>query len=296
MKKTLLYVLAFVGILSIFLFIFKYFLTISGQTMYRGPAPIHAFDASPNVTAPVALQSTHSVSEGVMRGMIIRNANITLQVNDVSHTLEQISQLADKSGGYIVNSNLSQDNYVVGNNSANISIRIPAEGLNSALAQLKSFANKVVQESVTGEDISQQYVNLESQLKNLQTTKEQLTRIMDGAKKTSDVLNVYKQLSDTQGQIDVIEGQMKYYKQSVAYSLITINLTMNPMIANQTAQQWKLTEVAISAYHELVDQLRNLTYGLIQFIVYFLPLILIWTGICLIAFWVWRKIYFFFKG
>ncbi len=230
-------------------------------------------------------------SQNVMRGMIIRNANISLQVDNINSAMEKISQLAENSGGYVVSSNLMQDNNDANNTTANISIRVPAQGLNNALTALKSLATQVTQESVTGEDITQQFVDLQSQLNNLQTAKEQLAKIMAKAKETADVLSVFKQLSDVQGQIDVIQGQIKYYKESVAYSLININLNMNPIIQTEQQKQWKITEAFIDSYHALVDQLRSVTYGLIEFFVYFLPLILLWICICLIVFWIGKKVW-----
>ncbi|MCW8469579.1 DUF4349 domain-containing protein [Fluoribacter gormanii] len=84
---------------------------------------------------------------------------------------------------------------------------------------------------------------------------------------------------------------MKYFKESVAYSLIHINLSMNPIIQTEQQKQWKITETFIDSYHALVDQLRNFTYGLIAFFVYFLPLLLLWLCIFLIIFWIGKKIW-----
>ncbi|MCW8409970.1 DUF4349 domain-containing protein [Legionella sp. PATHC035] len=295
MKKIILYFLAFIGTLSLLFFISEWF-GRAGTTMYGGsPEPMQAVVGTPS--APIAMMrdknpsNTSQSSENVMRGMIIRNADISLQVDNINSTMEKITQLAENSGGYVVSSNLTQDNNVTGNTTANISIRVPAQGLNNALSTLKSLATHVVQESVTGEDITQHFVDLQSQLSNLQTAKEQLAKIMANATKTSDVLSVFKQLNEIQRQIDVLQGQIKYYKESVAYSLININLSMNPIIQTTEQKQWKITEAFIDSYHALVDQLRHFTYGLIEFFVFFLPLLLLWAFIFLIVFWIGKKIW-----
>lgn len=302
MKKIILYFLAFIGTLAILFLISELFIGRSGTTMYGGsPQPTMAAVGHPDyAVSTVAMggsnqPNTNKPAENVMRGMIIRNANISLQVNNINSAMEKISQLAENSGGYVVSSNLNQDNSIAGNTTANISIRVPAQGLNNALNALKSLATQVVQESVIGEDITQQFVDLQSQLNNLQAAKEQLSKIMAKATETSDVLSVFKQLSETQGQIDVIQGQIKYYKESVAYSLINIDLSMNPLIQTAQQKQWKITETFIDSYHALVDQLRNFTQGLIEFFVYFLPLILLWICICLLVYWIGKKIWNGFK-
>jgi hypothetical protein len=83
--------------------------------------------------------------------MIIRNANLTLEVSDIVSAMDKISNLANNSGGYVVSSNSNQDDQVGTYSSAQISIRIPAEGLNQALDQLKTFAIKTKSENITGE-------------------------------------------------------------------------------------------------------------------------------------------------
>lgn len=287
MKKTTLYFLAFIGTLTLFVFLYHWIGGVSGQTMFRGAGP--AGPVGTSFPSSMAMQTnqpqtTNQASEKTMRGMIIRNANISLQVDNISVAMQQITKLADNSGGYVVNSNLTQDSNNVGNTTANIKIRVPAQGLNNALTTLKSLATQILQESISGEDITQQYVDLKSQLTNLQTAKEQLTKIMADATKTPDVLSVFKQLTEVQGQI-------KYYTESVAYSLINVDLSMNPMIETAQQKQWKLTEAFVNSYHALIDQLRSITYGLIAFFVYFLPLLLLWICICLIAIWIGKKIW-----
>ena len=296
-KKASIYLLAIIGALSILIFSYYLLSSRAGTTMYGGsiqsvPGPMGAsFDS--NYTAFKSTQTTPLPSENVMKRMIIRNANIILQVNELAPVMDQIVQLADNSGGYVVNSNINQGANTT-NGSASISIRIPAEGLNNILKQLKLLATKVVQVSVSGEDITQQYVNLESQLENLNKSKSQLDKIMLGAKKTEDVLKVFQQLSDTQGRIDVLEGQIKYFKESVALSLINITLNINPVIENDRQKQWRLTEIFRNSYQSLINGLRNSTYVLIEFSVYYLPLIILWSGISLLIFWIMRKIYILF--
>ncbi len=303
MKKIGLYLFAVIGALSFLYFSYFWLFGISGATMYgsgidtvpgASPTPLTAYAQLNNAAMTPTTQTTPlpSSSENVIRRMIIRNANITLQVNDINHTLDAIIHLANASGGYVVRSNVNQN---VGNTSGEISIRVPAEGLSNVLKQLKSLATQVVQETISGEDITQQYVNLQSQLDNLQKSKSQLEKIMLGATKTEDVLKVHQQLSITQGQIDILEGQIKYYKESVALSLITITLNMNPSVQSEYQKQWRLAEAFKSSYVDLVNGLRNFTYSLIQFIVYFLPLILLWGCFCFLIFWIGKKLYGFFS-
>ncbi|MBL7478377.1 DUF4349 domain-containing protein [Legionella bononiensis] len=293
MKKIIVSVLVVIGIYSVLLFGYKFLFSRAGTTMYAGaPAVYKTMDNAVPGSAAMSTEKPAQVqSEQVMRRMIIRNAQLSLQVNDIPKALDEITQIADHSGGYVVNSELNQNVSYGGGEYAKISIRVPANGLNSVLSSLKVLAIKVVQETVTGEDITQQYVNLESELNNLKTTKAQLAKIMQGATKTEDVLLVFQQLSETQRKIDLTEGQIKYYKESVAYSLITIDLSMNPEIQITQDSKWQITEVISESYQELIKTLRQFTYGMIEFFIFFVPLMLLWAVIVLILFLIGRALY-----
>ena len=114
---------------------------------------------------------------------------------------------------------------------------------------------------------------------------------MDGAKKTTDVLDVFKQLTDTQGQIDIVQGQIKYYAQSVAFSLITITLEPKPVSAIERLRSWDFTKVGQEAYQNLLNQLETISYSLIRFFIFYLPLLLIWGFITLILFFLGKTLY-----
>lgn len=310
MKKIALYVFAAVGLIASLLTFYSLF-TISGSTMHGSSSQVSSIPGSMNYTQEYRqLQQTSSPttptaltqiggsttpnpipSQTSIKRMIIRNANITLVVNDITKAMEQISSLATNSNGYVVSSNTNQNDQVGIYNTAQISIRVPAEGLHKTLTQLKTFAIKVNSEDLSGEDITQQYVDLQSRLKNLEAAKAQLQKIMDGAKKTSDVLDVFKQLTDTQGQIDLVEGQIKYYSESVALSLINITLELKPASPIQKIRSWELIKVSKEAYQSLLNQLEHLTYSIIRFVIFYLPLLLIWGIFFLLIFFIGKVIY-----
>ncbi|HAT8178938.1 TPA: DUF4349 domain-containing protein [Legionella pneumophila] len=300
MKKVILYSFVAIGVYAVLLFVYNVVINRAGQTLYGG-APVvgSAYPTVEKVNAvPGSFSATNnnsSATDQVMRGMIIRNANITLEVNNPPKVIDDIMAIAEREGGYVVNSNLRQDSFYVGGNTAQISIRVPSNRLNTVLQNLKSLAVKVIEESITSEDITRQYVDLESELKNYRVAKDQLNKIMQGAKSTSDVLAVYQQLSETQRKIDIIEGQIKYYKESLAYSLITIYLQINPAIKNAQDSTWKISDVVMKSYQALIDQLRQFTYGLIEFVILFVPMILLWGIIVLLVFWIGKAVYFRFK-
>jgi len=158
MKKIALYLFAAIGLISSLFALYSLF-TISGSTMYGSTASVEAIPgpvganiqyarlqqvgSSPSAT-PVAFTTLnnnnsptpHTVgrtlpTQTTMKRMIIRNANLTLEVDNINKAIDKISNLANNSGGYVVSSNSNKDDDVGIYNTAQISIRIPAEGLKS---------------------------------------------------------------------------------------------------------------------------------------------------------------------
>jgi hypothetical protein len=156
-------------------------------------------------------EKTLNVQETQIR-MVIKNASLSIVVEEPSVTMDLISSLAERLGGYVVSSNL----YRVQTDSgldipqASISIRVPAEYLDQALGEIKSGAGQVLSENVSGQDVTQEYTDLESRLKNLERAEEQLAEILEASFETEDVLNVYNRLVEIREQIEVIKGEMKY--------------------------------------------------------------------------------------
>jgi CRISPR/Cas system-associated endonuclease Cas3-HD len=104
---------------------------------------------------------------------------------------------------------------------------VPSAQLNQVLSQIKAMAIEVQREYISGQDVTAEYVDLQSRLKNLEAKEAQLQAIMERATDTEDVLKVYDELSRTREDIEVIKGQMKYYEQAAAMSAISLDLLPN---------------------------------------------------------------------
>ncbi|MEN6481931.1 MAG: DUF4349 domain-containing protein, partial [Anaerolineaceae bacterium] len=141
--------------------------------------------------------------------IVIRNADLSIVVDDPTVALDAIVRMAERMGGFVVNSNLYKTNTSSGNEvpEAYITIRVPAESLNAALAEIKNQTSDpskdVLSENVSGQDVTKEYTDLNSRLKNLEDAETQLRRIMEEATKTEDVLNVFNQLTYYREQIEV---------------------------------------------------------------------------------------------
>jgi hypothetical protein len=211
--------------------------------------------------------------------IVIKTADMSLIVIAPDASMARIKQMAEGLGGYVVSSNLNQTVLTNGNNvpHATISVRIPAEKLDEAITKIRAESDQLpLVENVNSQDVTGEYVDLDSRLKNLQNTEEQLNSFLEDTTKTEDTLAVYNELTRVREQIELIQGQMKYYKDSAAMSLINVDLTANEAIQPPIKiGGWELKGTLKDAVQGLIDFLQGLIKFLITLIVEVLPILLI---------------------
>jgi len=208
--------------------------------------------------------------------LVIQNADLTIVVPDPQKKLAAISAMAGEMGGFVVTSNIYQ-NYLSDGKpvpEGSITIRIPAEKLDSALNQIKSDAVEVRTENRSGQDVTQDYIDLNSQLHSLQAAADQLTKIMQSAEKTEDVLNVFSQLQSYNQQIEMIKGQIQYYEQASDLSAISITLIAEETIQPIEIGGWKPQGVARDAIQTLIRFWQGFVDFMINFFLLVLPVLI----------------------
>ena len=132
-------------------------------------------------------------------------------------------------------------------------------------------------------------MDLQSRLRNLETKEAQLQKIMDSASAVDDVLSVYNQLTATREEIELIKGQMKYYEESAALSMINADLTANAAVQPVSVGGWQPVGVAKDALQALIQTLQMLGSALIIIGIYFVPLALITLGPIVFVIWLVRR-------
>ena len=227
--------------------------------------------------ASLSRSSKNSVgpSESADR-LIIQDTSLSLQVKNVSKTITEIEESAKSFGGFLINSNLSKPESAA---SGSISIRIPEERRKEALISFKNMAVKVVSESVFGNDVTDQYVDIESRLEVLNKTKIKYEEILQKAEKVTDLLAVQQQLTSLQSQIDSLKGQQKYYEQSAKLSKVVIYLSTDELaLPYAPTNEWRPMVIFKEAVRSLIQTFRGLGSMIIWIAVYLviiIPVILI---------------------
>jgi hypothetical protein len=211
--------------------------------------------------------------------IVLMNADLSIVVVDPGSAMNTITKMANEMGGFVVNSRLYKVRTSNGLEvpESTITVRVPAAKLTTAMDQIKALVkdskNDILSENVTGQDVTKEYTDLQSQLTNLQQAEQQLQKIMDSAQTTEDVLAVYNQLVSVRQQIDVLQGQIQYYDQAASLSAISITIQAEEAISPLTIGGWQPVGVARNAIQALLNGLKFLTNAAIWIILFFLPML-----------------------
>lgn len=255
-------------------------------------APMEAYDEGARGLADYNTTS-QSTGQSAER-MVIKNANLSIVVDDPSISLDKISAMADEMGGFVVNANLYTSQTESGQEVPRgaITIRVPAERLNEALERIQAESNREpLSKTIDSQDVTRDYTDLQSRLKNLESAEAQLTEIMGSATKTEDVLSVYNRLVEVRGEIEVIKGQIQYYEQSAALSAISVDLLANAAVQPLTVGGWQPVGVAKDAVQGLIDVGKFLANTAIWIVILVIPVLAVLYVVFFLPIrYIWRKI------
>lgn len=235
--------------------------------------------ASGMIVDPLPPSGDEGFTEGVER-TIVKNANLGLVVEDTRQTVDQVTQAVNAINGFVTSSNIYEHEYAEGAVSADMTVRVPVDQLENTMAEIKQLATKVVNESLTADDRTEQKIDLEAQLRNLRATEAQMLTIMERATEIEDVLNVQRELNSIRGQIERLEARLENLEGAAAMSTLRINITTEeselPVVNPKQPSLWQ--EVRI-AFRDAVQFYRNLFVGGLRLAIIGLPIGLVgWLG------------------
>lgn len=236
-------------------------------------------------SSPVALEMAPSTSNyrgqpatpqlDVEERKVVTNTSLSMVVKDVVNTIRDIKEKTKVLDGYMVNSWVRSPEE---GGTGYISIRVPSDKLDLAMETFRGLAVKIVDESVDGTDITDQYINYEEQLRILQRTKLTFEGILIRAEEIDDILNVQQKILNIQSQIDAIEGKLRYMEATSSSSVIAINLSTDELSLPYAPSTWRPNVVYKYAVRALVQDLRKIANTSIWIGVYsviWLPLLVV---------------------
>ncbi len=207
--------------------------------------------------------------------LVIKTGSLSLLVKAVRESVDQMQKLAADLGGFVVDSQITVVDEKKQNLRATVTIRVPAEKFDQALKTLKESAVKVTSERASGQDVTEEYTDLQSRLRNLEATENQLLKIMELAGEIKDVLAVQRELTRVRGQIETTQGRIKFLERSAAMSRITAVFATEEEELPIVEEGWRPLATAKAALRSLVSLGQAVADKLIFAIIFLLPVILV---------------------
>lgn len=242
------------------------------------PAPEAARPAGESARA-VASQAQPAESG---ERLVIQTANVTLLVEDVRATVDRARSLATSLGGFVVSASQREDR---GQPAATVTIRVPAERFDEALASLEALAVRLVSEQIGSKDVTEEFVDTDARLRNLRATEARLLDLLQQAKSVEDVLKVEQQLTTIRGQIEQLQGRLQYLQRSSQLATITLDIQPYGSARGPAAIDWNPLPIVRGAWTALLTVLQLLIAASI-WVAVFAPL---WLPVGLLLRRWWRR-------
>jgi hypothetical protein len=231
--------------------------------------------ASKGKTTATRLSATDLKQQQQSPQRIIRTANISMVVGDTASVLQRATAVVEASGGYVSDSRVWRDGELL---RGTLSLRVPEARLSDTLAAIRKLAVRVQSESVGSEEVTQEYIDLESQLRNLEATEVELRELMrvirERSRKASEVLEMHQQLMSIRAQIEQTKGRMRYLSQMSAFATLNVELIPDAIAKPVVEPGWQPVVVAKEAAGSLVKALQIVTDLAIWLVIYFAPILL----------------------
>jgi len=164
--------------------------------------------------------------------MIIRSGTMSVENENFDETDQKIKDITRNLGGYVTNST-SQVNQS-GKKQGSLTIRVQADKYDALLAEIAK-TGKVMNQNITGRDVTEEYVDAEARLKTQRELETRLLQLL--AEKTSTltaVVEVEQKLANVRENIEKTEGRMRMLKDQASYSTITVSI-YEPAILNTSS-------------------------------------------------------------
>jgi len=170
------------------------------------------------------LSGSLTLAELTVDRKVIRNAELTLELSSPEEGQRIMEKIAESYGGFVVSSEAVSNDEGGARTVATVIMRIPAAKFAAALEQIRKSGYKIRREKITGQDVTEEYMDLDARLKAKRAVETQFLEIMKQARQVSDALEVQKALGEVRSEIEQMEGRRRFLENQVNLSTFTITL------------------------------------------------------------------------
>lgn len=207
---------------------------------------------------------------------VVKTAALGVVVNSTVEEVKFITDLAQQRGGFVITSEtyVGTDDSLLGS----ITIRIPAEQFEQTLTQIKSKVELVESETVSGVDVTEEYIDLQSRLKNAQSLETSYVSLLERSGSIEDLVKVTKQLGEVREEVEILQGRIRYIESRTDFSTVTVNMRERPSVVPSVTERFDILLVFQEAFRALLLLGRGLLVALIWLVILGGPIfILFWV-------------------
>ncbi|MDK2891611.1 DUF4349 domain-containing protein [Methanohalophilus sp.] len=235
------------------------------------------FDESTGVR--VEYESPISSDTTSMERQVIKTVDLSLRVENATTAAEALADIANSYGGYISSSSVYDSYYYESyvQKQGYVNLRIPAEKLDDALGKIKDLG-EIQSESSSAQDVTEEYIDLNARLSNMEKQEERLLEILDMATTVQDVLEVEKELERLRGEIESLQGRLNYLNSQIDMTTVNVYLTEPAPLGGSLGIRNAISD----AVQGFIISVR----GIIVFMGYVLPVVIVLSaagGIIILA-------------
>lgn len=206
----------------------------AGQTEVISSQNVSAMPAQ-QVSLEQAEQSQTAPALNVER-KIIRNADLTLETEVPIDAQNKIAAIAESKGGFVIESVQSgSDDEAATLDTITMTVRVPAAKFNEALDEIRKTASRTIAETVKGQDVTEEFIDIEARLKTQKALEAQFLEIMKRSDSVEDALHVQREIATVRGEIEKIEGRRKFLENQASLSTIKIWLKTPAAFSNNSS-------------------------------------------------------------
>lgn len=250
---------------------------IQAQSNARAERPA-AYQSQNAEPLQVSLSQVDAVQASTVAAdhKIIRNATLLIEIDAPSNTLGGITEAAESQGGFLVTSESKQNDGRAQSNSAAVLkavIRVPSARFFAAIERIKGIGGRVLKEDVTGQDVTEEFLDIEARIRTKKALESQFLEIMKQARTVSEALEVQSQLANVRTEIERLEGRRRFLENQSSMSTITITLQEPPpLVAADTSSFAGNVKEAIG---QGIDLTASILLGFIHLVIMLLPIALL---------------------
>ena len=206
--------------------------------------------------------------------MVVQTAQITIESDDPSQLQQKLVSIAQAARGFVVTSEFkqgTQPNQLT--QTVSVVVRVPPDQFATAMEQIRLAGERVIQEKVSGQDLTEEFIDLEARLKAKIALEAQFIEIMKQARRVQDALDVQKEITEVRTQIEQIEGRKRFIASQAELSTITATIQTPAPVVVATAGG--IGANLKDAFGDGVDTAVVIIQGLVRIILVMIPITLL---------------------